>query len=387
MGLEVLPVESKRQWSDFFELRRFIYRDDPNVVFPLRFMEKLQLDTEKHPFYLHAIRQPYICYLDGKAVGRLVAIKDHLFYEHHQDHVGFFGFFESINDPEVSGALIEHGSKWLLEQGCTSIRGPMSPSMKGEFGVLVHGHDDPPLVMMGYTPKYYEDLLLGAGFEVCREFFAYLYDVPNTREAVMAQEPELRNVTEKVLRRYPKLRVGNVNKQNLESEIRNINVLANVVRSSSYGYVPLTEEELNFMVKQLRRVIDPQTLLVAYWEDKLVGYCINVPDINWALRKTVGRSDLVRLPQFLYWLKRTQRSRVIGLGADENYRRRGVGVLLSSEMRYRGTRQEAIKQWEFSWVDSQNTASMRAIGRTMPLVHYKTLRLYEKPLATNNSNS
>ena len=70
------------------------------------------------------------------------------------------------------------------------------------------------------------------------------------------------------------------------------------------------------------------------------------------------------------------------MGADEDYRRRGVGVILSAEMRYRGTRNLKYKLWEFSWVDSQNLASSRAIGRTMPLIHNKTLRLYEKQLTS-----
>lgn len=381
MRLEVLPVESNRQWTDFFELRRYIYRDDPNVVFPLRFMEKLLLNEQKHPFYSHAIRQPFLCYRDGKAVGRIVAIKDHLHNEYYGDTVGFFGFFESIDDGEVASALIHHAGKWLVEQGCTSARGPVSPSMKGEFGVVIKGNDDPPFVFMGYSPRYYEDLLLNDGFEIAREFYAYLYDVPKQYEAVMAQEPELKASTDKVMKRYPQLRIGNVDKSNFDEQIRKINVLANKVRSSGWGFLPLTDEELDFMVIQLKKVLDPKTLIVAYWEDKLVGYCINVPCINWALRKSVGRADWWRVPQFLYWMKRTPRTRVIGLGADEDYRRRGVGVILSAEMRYRGTRNLNYQQWEFSWVDSQNQASSKAIGRTMPLIHSKTLRLYEKQLS------
>ena len=255
--------------------------------------------------------------------------------------------------------------------------------MKGEFGVVVKGNDDPPFVMMGYSPAYYESLFLENGFGICREFNAYLYDVPTYLNTVMKNEHELRDVTDKVLRRYPQLRIGNVNKATLEKQLRAINVLGNKARSDGWGFVPMTDEELDFMVHQLKKIVVPETLLVAYWDDKLVGYCINIPCINWALRKCWGKSDWIRLPQFLYWVRKTERSRVIALGADHEYRKRGVGVLLSSEMRYRGVRDLRFKQWEFSWVDTENTASIRAIGRTMPLVHYKTLRLYEKQLTVS----
>ena len=305
------------------------------------------MDENSHPFYLHAIRKAFLCVRGREIVGRVVAIKDHLHNEHYQDSVGFFGFFEVIEDKEVAQALIGASSAWLAEQGCTSIRGPVSPSMKGEFGVVVQGNDDPPFVMMGYSPKYYEELLLGCDFNVAREFNAYLYDVPSQREAVMNQEDELRSVTDKVLQRYPQLKVVGVSKQTLERELRRINVLANQVRSQAWGFVPLTDAELDFMVKQMQRVLKPEQLLVAYWEDKLVGYCINVQCVNWALRQCFGRHDWVRLPQFLYWIGRSRRTRVIGLGAHEDYRKKGVGVLLSSEMRYRGTRDTQYEQWEF----------------------------------------
>jgi len=261
--LQVLPVDSRRQWKDFFELRRFIYRDDPNVVYPLRFMEKLLLDADKHPFYLHATRQPFIAYRKGRAVGRIVAIKDDLHNEYYQDQVGFFGFFECIDERDVAEELIASASEWLIQQGCKSVRGPVNPSMKSDFGVLVKGNDDPPFVMMGYTPKYYEALLLENGFEQAREFNAYLYDIPSMYDEVMANEEQLLSVTRRVLERYPQLRIGSVSKGTLEKELRAINEVGNEVRKSGWGFVPLTNEELDFMIKQLKRVLDPKTLLVA----------------------------------------------------------------------------------------------------------------------------
>ncbi len=111
----------------------------------------------------------------------------------------------------------------------------------------------------------------------------------------------------------------------------------------------MTDEELDFMIVQLKKVLRPDMLLVAYWEDQLVGYCVNVPDINSALRWSWGRMDWIRLPQFLFWLPRVKRTRVIAL-ADEAFRRKGVGILLSTEMKTRGLR-SAYRQWEFSWID------------------------------------
>jgi GNAT superfamily N-acetyltransferase len=254
--------------------------------------------------------------------------------------------------------------------------------MKSDFGVQVTGNDDPPFVMMAFTPAYYEQLLLACGLQAIRQFHAYLYDYETSYEKVMADEQRLIDASRRILKRYPQLSIRDVQRSHMEQTLKEINVLGNRVRSAGWGFVPLTDEELDFMIKQLKQVLRPDMLLVAYWEDKLVGYCVNVPDINSALRRTIGNSDWIRLPQFLYWLPRVKRTRVIALGADEAYRRKGVGILLSTEMKTRGLR-SAFRQWEFSWIDSKNEASIRNTHRIAEISQYKTYRLYEKPLSAS----
>ncbi len=377
----VRPVESKRQWRQFFELRRLIYHNDPNAVFPLRFMEKNALDGDRNPFFQHATRRAFLCYRDEKPIGRIVAIHDRLHNQYHSDRVGFFGFFECIDHDWAAVALLNVARDWLIRQGCDRIRGPVNPSMKSDFGVLVKGNDDPPFVLMGYTPKYYERLMFAAGLEIVREFYAYMYDVPSTKKIAKESEKEIVQARQRILGRYPQLKIGGTTPHELDRTMREINRIGNTIRSEGWGFVPLTDAELTFMIAQLRRVLNPEKVLVAYWEDELVGYCVNVPDINWALRKAKGKYDWIRLPQFLYWLKKTDRTRVVAIGADKRYRRKGVGILMSTEMRVRGFDDPQFRQWEFSWVDSENVNSIRNIQRTMPVEQYKTLRLYEKRIA------
>ena len=119
-SVTVAAVSSPKQYRDFFSLPRRIYRDDPAVVFPLRSMERLQLDTSVHPFYQHASRQPFVGYRNGQPAGRIAAIKDDLHNRHHGDQVGFFGFFESIDDQTLVNRLLDAAAHWLKKQGCDS---------------------------------------------------------------------------------------------------------------------------------------------------------------------------------------------------------------------------------------------------------------------------
>ena len=69
--------------------------------------------------------------------------------------MGSFGFFETIDDPEVATALLQTAEGWVKAQGMTIIRGPLNLSMNDEVGTLIDGFDEPPMVMMTYNPRYY----------------------------------------------------------------------------------------------------------------------------------------------------------------------------------------------------------------------------------------
>ena len=374
MNIEIKQVTSKKHWRDFFFVRSQIYRDDPAAVQPLRQMEKLVLDTQKHPFYLHAERDVFVAYRDGVPVGRIAGILDHLYNEHYDAQVGFFGFFESIDDSEVAKALISKAVEWVRQRGCEKMIGPVSPSMKGEFGVLVEGHENVPFIMMGHNPPYYESLILNSGLEVEKEFYCYR-SFKRVDGRPLKNWEDIDKFVAKCEQKYPEVQRKRVTKHNFEQVIHDLNRLGNEVRAENYGFVPLTPEELDFMVSQLRRVISYDTVVVYYVGDRMVGFVVNLPDINWALKKTFGKADWVRMPQLLYLAKQAPRCRVIALGVDHEYRHKGVAVRLIHQLI---KQEQQYDDWEFSWVVEDNMKSMRVIGRTMTLIKYKTFRLYSQ---------
>ena len=375
-SFSIQPVSTLAQARDFYQLRRILYRDNEVVVHPLKSMERLQLDAHRHPFYRHASREMFVCYRNAAIVGRIVAIKDDLHNEHHGDRVGFFGFFEAIDDQVIVDALIDAAAGWLKKQGCNSIRGPVNPSMKSDFGVLVDGHDEPPMIMTGYTLQRYQNQLQAAGLTSIKRFFAFKYisDVSDTK---CEKWIHLKAAKQKILTRYPRLDLRTVSAENFDETMRDVNELGNNVRSLGWDFVPMTPDELNFMIKNLRRVIRYDTIHVAYWDGQLVGYIVTIPDINWALKRAKGPFDWLRMLQMPRLIKKTPYGRVIALGVDDQFRKKGIAMLLIQELVENFT---AFEKWEFSWVDEANLKSIRAIGRTLPLVKSRVYELFEKTI-------
>ena len=339
-------------------------------------MERKQLSPTDHPFFEHATREMFVCYRGQTPVGRIVAIKDQMHNDHHADQVGFFGCFEAEDDQTVVDALISAASDWLVDNGCDTMRGPVNPSMKSDFGVVVEGNDDPPCIMMGYSHKRYEAQLLKNGFEIARTFHAFKF-LSADNEDSQPMWSRIAKTQARILKRYPELSFRSTGPENFEAVLRDINVLGNSVRSQGWGFVPLTENELIFMIKNLRRVIRYDLIHTAYWNDQLVGYAVSIPDVNWALKRTWGKWDWLRMLQLPGLIKSAQRARVIALGVDENFRKKGVAMLLIQKIT---EQHQAFDEWELSWVDEENVKSIRAIAGAVPLITNKIYRLYDKPI-------
>jgi hypothetical protein len=127
------------------------------------------------------------------------------------------------------------------------------------------------------------------------DFYAYLMDQQSEEvlRELAIQKPELNKSTQKIFDRYPELELRDCKKSEIDKVLREINELGNLVRKEGWGFVPLTDSELDYMVKQVRRVIRPDMILTIYWSGRLVGYCVNIPDSNTSvpLSATPSRAD------------------------------------------------------------------------------------------------
>jgi len=132
-----------------------IYKNEKYYVPHLIADRKKFFDSEKNPFYKHAIVKNFVAYKNNRPVGRISGIINHLHNEFHNDKIGFFGFFDFEDDPEVSTALFKAAAEFVKSEGMDIIRGPMNFSTNDEGGLLIDGFDSLPCFMMVYNPEYH----------------------------------------------------------------------------------------------------------------------------------------------------------------------------------------------------------------------------------------
>lgn len=373
-SLRLDRVESREDLRRFLELPWRIFGGNPFWVPPLKKQVRAYLDL-KHPFYFgsRAERELFLVYRGNRPVGRVAAIVNRAHNAFHGDRWGFFGFFECEEDPEAVRLLFQGVEEYLQKKGCDTLVGPTSPSTNYECGLLVEGFDSRPTLMMPYNPPYYASLLEGVGFTKAKDLYAYWSPVHS------ASLERLRRFVQRIQEREPQLRVRAVNLKDFAREVGIIQEIYNLAWEKNWGFVPTSNEEFALLAKELKPLVDPHLLLVAFFGDNPAGFLLALPDVAPALAQLNGSmGNPLRLLRAWWVGRKLEGLRLITMGVKQEYRLRGAeGVMF-----YRGL-QAALERgyrWcEYSWILEDNELAKRTV-RLMDAKLSKIYRIYTKPL-------
>jgi GNAT superfamily N-acetyltransferase len=339
-------------------------------------MAKL-LDPARNPFFEHAEVAYFLAYRDGRLVGRIAAITNRLHNQIHEDKVGFFGWFECEYDHEAANALLGSAATWLKARGHDVMRGPASFSVNDECGMLVDGYDTPPTLMMPHNPPYYMRLVEGAGFKKAKDLLVYR----GGYESMFIPVPERLSRGTELIQKRQGITLRPFNMADFDNEVAKIKVLYNKAWEKNWGFIPMTDKELDFLAEQFKPVAVPELIPFAEKDGEVIGFGLCLPDLNTVFRRhRSGRMTPALIADLLYHLKfrRLRRLRILLLGITPEWRGKGVDAMLYHWIWTRG-RDMGFSWGEAGWILEDNPA-MNAGLEKMEFTVYKTYRLYDKAL-------
>ncbi|HYV28724.1 MAG TPA: N-acetyltransferase [Candidatus Eisenbacteria bacterium] len=377
MSSEFQIIPLSRQPKDvhrFLQVSYGVYRNDPLWVAPL-LMDLKKVFSDRNPLFQHAEMNLWVATHNGRDVGRIAGIWDRAHNETQQDSAAFFGFFESIDDRQVSGQLFEAVFSWARQKNLRRVLGPMNPTSNDECGLLVEGFDSSPVCMMTYNPRYYVDLVLAAGFQKAKDLLAFHFGVAET------PLERLERIAAKFRHRQPNLKLRPVRRKTLAEDLAKIKEVYNEAWEQNWGFVPMTDAELNFMAARLKPMLMEGLIWLVEAPDEAAGFLLALPDFNEAIRPLRGRLLTPKILGFLPYLfgwKKPALVRAIILGVKEKFRGRGLESAMLAEG-LKASIHAGFHGCEASWILEDNVKIQRVIeffGGTP----YKTYRLYERNL-------
>lgn len=373
---KVIPVTDKRGLKTFVDLPWSIYnsKDHPQWVPPLKLAVYETLDTKKNPFYKRADIQLFLVEKNGKPVGRIAAIENRAHNEFHNDKVGFYGFFECIEDQEATNVLFDAAAEWLKKRGLAAMRGPMNPSTNHECGLLVRGQSQHPTIMTTWNPKYYETLHDQAGLKGVKDLVAYAIA---TTKAVSLPEKVVK-YAEKI-KSDSKMTFRDFDMKNFARDVDICYDIYNSAWEKNWGFFPMTREEFVHMAKDMKMVLNPHFAFIAEVEGKPAGFMLALPDFNHIFKRIPnGKLFPTGIFKLLIGKHMLKSVRILTLGVKPEFRGSGIFAAFTHESFVRAQKYKLLGG-EASWILEDNEA-MNKPWKDLGAPLYRRWRIYERSL-------
>ncbi len=373
--LRIIAVTDSRLMRKFIKLPWSLYAKDPCWVPPLIFERKEHLSS-KNPYFEHAEFQAWIACRDDHVVGRISAQVDQLHLQRYHDKTGFFGFLEAEDNSETFHALFETAEEWLRQKGMRRIRGPFSLSVNDECGLLVEGFDSPPPIMLGHALPYYGPRVEEQGFAKEQDLLAYRV------HPEVSPPQHLEALAKRVAGR---VKIRTMRRDCFEEDLEIIRDIFEDAWSENWGFIPFTQAEFADLGKNLKLLVDADSVRIAEVDGEPAAMIVMFPNINEMIKDLNGRL----LP--FGWLKLLWRLKVAGpksariplMGVKRRYQGSRLGATLALMMiapLHVNARKQGIKEIDMSWILEQNHG-IRKIIESVGSVCYKRYRIYQKELS------
>lgn len=319
----VKKVTDKKMLMEFIKVpwTAQIYKYDPAWVPPVIGDMVHMFDPKQGYFFEHGEADFFIAYKDGKPVGRITAHTYSRYEEKYDKDTGFFGFYECIDDLNVSKALFEAARECLRAKGKKKMNGPQSFTIYDSVGFDCINNGRMPVIGMFHGAHWYEKHALAFGFEKYIDWFCFMVKKDGVNwEPFFKMREEMMKKTD--------IKFIPTKKRDIPKRADDVKRIFNAAWEGNMDHLPLTDKQFDLMYKELSLVIIPELAIFAEKDGKTIGFILSVPDANPGFAKLNGRLYPWRLVKLLWQVKRTKTIRTILLGVEPEYRGQDIDQIL-----------------------------------------------------------
>ena len=327
MDVRIKEVHTKKALKEFVDFPHHLYAGNAYWVPSLRSDEMDTLDREKNPAFTYCEARYWLAYEAKQVVGRIAGVINHRHKEKWGQPYMRFGWFDGIDDPAVTLALLDKVEDWARDQGLMAVHGPMGFTNMDHAGMLVEGFDELATQAAGYNYDYYGDHLTQAG---------YVKDVDYLEYEILMPEAVDRKITKlaKLVLKRNNLRLLEVkDKKELLPYAHELFKMLGAEYKHLYGVVPLSEEQVDAYINQYFGFISPEFVPVIVDSDgRMVAFGVTIPSLSKALQRSKGRLFPFGAFHLMRALKKNDRADLLLVAVKKEYQGKGVNAVLINRM-------------------------------------------------------
>lgn len=317
---------SKKEMKAFVKFPFKLYKDNPYWVPPIINDELESFDKNINPVFEHAEAQFFVAIKNNEIVGRIAAIINHTEINKQKLRKMRFGWFDFIDDIEVSKKLLNKVYEIGLRNKLEFMEGPMGFSNLDKVGVLTDGFNSIGSMITWYNYAYYKNHFKKIGFEVEKEYLESIFPFKNVKK-----EP-LERISTIIKKRYQLTPLNFTKTKDIFPYVDQMFNLFNESYASLPTFVPISDIEKDYFKKKYISFINPEYIkFVVDKNDNMVAFAITMPSFSEALQKAKGKL----LPfGFLHLLKAKKNSKDVLfylIGVHPKFQNKGVHSLLFLE--------------------------------------------------------
>ncbi len=327
MSIVVHEVKNRNELKKFILFPFSLYRNNRFWVPPLIFDELKTLRKDKNPAFEFCKAKYWLAYKDGKIAGRIAGIINNRYIENWGNKFARFGWLDFIDDEEVSRSLINAAEEWAKENGMTAVHGPLGFTDFDAEGLLIEGFEELSTFGAIYNYPYYADHIEKCGYKKDTDWIEFQIQPP-------AELPDrVKRISEIVLKKY-NLKILKAKKaKELLPYGRDLFHIINDTYKNLYGFVQLSEKQIDLYIKQYFGFIRAEYVPVILDSDgKVAAFGITMPSLSKALQKANGRLFPFG---FIHILKAMKNNAYVDLyltGVRPDLQDKGINAILISEM-------------------------------------------------------
>lgn len=331
--IQVVEVTTSKQRKAFVDFFYDLYRDSPYAVPYLYLAEKLTLKPGSNPAFEFCEAQCFLAYNDGKVVGRVAAIINHRANDYWKREMARFGWFDFVDDPKVSEALLLAVEKWGKGKGMTEIAGPFGFEDMDREGMLVDGFDELSSMYVNYNYPYYPKHMDRLGYRKDNDYVEYRIKVPEVTPEKFARTAKLIKT-----RYHLEERKFSHREMTKDGKARELFNILNITYGNLYGYSQLSTEQIDTITNNYIKLADLNLVTCVVdteKDDKMVGFGVSFPSFSEALRHTRNGHLLPfgwwHLLKVMKWHK-TPTVDLLLIGVLPEYRVKGANAIIFNDL-------------------------------------------------------